>query len=95
MSTHTIDTVHPGTVDVPDAREHTAPAEPGDHEKLAHFVPADQLADAIIFGTPLTALCGKTWVPTRDPKQFPVCPDCKAAWEGARIDESNPGWDGI
>jgi hypothetical protein len=23
------------------------------------------------------ALCGKMWVPTRDPDRFPVCPQCK------------------
>jgi uncharacterized C2H2 Zn-finger protein len=23
------------------------------------------------------ALCGKIWVPTRDPEKFPVCPTCK------------------
>jgi Protein of unknown function (DUF3039) len=28
-------------------------------------------------GTPLVALCGKVWVPSRDPKRYPVCPTCK------------------
>ena len=32
-------------------------------------------------GTSVKALCGKVWVPTRSPEQFPPCPDCKAAWE--------------
>jgi hypothetical protein len=27
-------------------------------------------------------LCGKKWVPSRDPKKFPVCPDCKRIYEG-------------
>lgn len=49
----------------------------GDHERFAHHVPADELADALIYGTPVTALCGKTWVPSRDPERFPVCPECK------------------
>jgi hypothetical protein len=31
-----------------------------------------------VLGEPVTALCGKTWVPNRDPKRFPVCPDCEA-----------------
>ncbi|MGO9216750.1 MAG: DUF3039 domain-containing protein, partial [Streptosporangiaceae bacterium] len=24
----------------------------------------------------------KVWVPSRDPKRFPVCPDCKRIYEG-------------
>ena len=26
-------------------------------------------------------LCGKVWVPKRDPSQFPVCPDCKRIYD--------------
>ena len=28
-------------------------------------------------GAPVVALCGKVWVPNRDPGRFPVCPECK------------------
>jgi hypothetical protein len=27
------------------------------------------------------ALCGKVWVPGRDPDKFPVCPDCKKIYD--------------
>jgi uncharacterized C2H2 Zn-finger protein len=27
------------------------------------------------------ALCGKVWVPGRDPEKFPVCPDCKKIYD--------------
>jgi uncharacterized C2H2 Zn-finger protein len=27
------------------------------------------------------ALCGKMWVPTRDPDRFPICPNCKDIYE--------------
>jgi hypothetical protein len=30
------------------------------------------------------ALCGKVWVPGRDPEKFPVCPECKAIYDGMR-----------
>jgi hypothetical protein len=30
----------------------------------------------------VVALCGKVWVPSRDPKKYPVCPLCKEIWEG-------------
>lgn len=55
--------------------------EDGDHDKFSHYVPADQLTDAMVMGTPLKALCGKKWVPTRDGLKFPVCPECKEIWE--------------
>jgi hypothetical protein len=34
-----------------------------------------------VTGTPVTALCGKVWVPSRDPKRYPVCPTCKEIYE--------------
>ncbi len=54
--------------------------EPGDAEKFAHYVDTRvySLTDAMIDGTPVQALCGKMWVPTRDPAKFPVCPECQA-----------------
>lgn len=32
--------------------------------------------EAMVNGTPVTALCGHTWVPGRDPKRYPVCSKC-------------------
>lgn len=55
--------------------------EPGDHERLSHYVPVEQLEAAIFTGTPTEALCGKRWLPTRDPQSFPVCPECREKWE--------------
>lgn len=57
----------------------------GDHEKFAHVVvPASAVTEAYITGTAVTALCGKTWVPTRDPNRYPICPTCKEVLEAAR-----------
>jgi hypothetical protein len=39
---------------------------------------AAKVTQAIINGTPVTALCGYTWVPSRDPKKLPICEACKA-----------------
>ena len=39
--------------------------EPGDHEKFSHYAPKDKVMEAMVMGTPVTALCGKVWVPTR------------------------------
>lgn len=60
----------------------------GDHERFSHYVPKDKLTEAMVMGTPVVALCGKVWVPSRDPQRFPVCPECKQIWE-----DFNPGDD--
>jgi hypothetical protein len=53
----------------------------GDHERFAHYAPKDKIVEASVMGTPITALCGKVWVPSRDPKRFPVCPECKDIYD--------------
>lgn len=55
--------------------------EDGDHERFSHFVPKERLMEAMVMGTPVIALCGKVWVPSRNPDKFPVCPECKEIWE--------------
>ena len=32
---------------------------------------------AYVTGEAIQALCGKKWIPTRDPTRFPICPTCK------------------
>jgi hypothetical protein len=62
----------------------------GDHDRFTHivlegytpkkgeFVPLDNsVVDAMVNATPVRALCGKVWVPGRDPAKYPVCPTCK------------------
>ena len=58
--------------------------EPGDHERFAHYVRKEKILDSAISGKPVIALCGKVWVPGRDPNKFPVCPVCKEIYEGLR-----------
>jgi hypothetical protein len=65
------------------------PVEPGDHERFAHYVRKEKILESALSGEPVVALCGKVWVPGRDPNRFPVCPVCKEIYEGLR-----PGDDG-
>jgi hypothetical protein len=55
--------------------------EPGDHERFSHFVPKDKIVESAVLGTPVIALCGKVWTPSRDPQKFPICPECKEIYE--------------
>jgi len=50
--------------------------EEGDHDKFAHYAQKDQITEALVNGLPIVALCGKIWVPSRDPDNFPICPRC-------------------
>jgi hypothetical protein len=58
--------------------------EEGDQDRFSHYVPRAKLTEALVLGTPVRALCGKMWVPSRDPERFPICPTCKEIWEKMR-----------
>ena len=51
----------------------------GDHDRFAHYVIGgnEAILKSMVTGDPVTALCGKVWVPSRDPERYPVCPECK------------------
>ena len=67
----------------------------GDHDRMAHIVlegfkpdgvefvsTGTNVVEGMVYGTPVTALCGKVWVPGRDPKRYPLCPTCREIAEG-------------
>jgi hypothetical protein len=56
-------------------------SDDGDHERFSHYADKDKITEAMVTGTPVVALCGKVWVPSRDPKKYPVCPECKRLYE--------------
>jgi hypothetical protein len=72
----------------------------GDHERFAHYVQRDKIMESAMSGSPVIALCGKVWVPGRDPKKYPVCPMCKEIYEtmpaggGGDKDKSGKGGQG-
>jgi hypothetical protein len=55
--------------------------EDGDHERFSHYVQKEKILESALSGKPVRALCGKKWIPGRDPEKFPVCPDCKKIYE--------------
>jgi hypothetical protein len=64
--------------------QHQEDLESGDHERFSHYVKKDKIVESAVSGKPVTALCGKRWVPSRDPKKFPICPTCKEIHAGLR-----------
>jgi hypothetical protein len=51
--------------------------EEGDHERFAHYADKAKITESAVTGKAIRALCGKKWIPTRNPENFPVCPTCK------------------
>jgi hypothetical protein len=46
-------------------------------ERFSHYVRKADILRSAVDGVTVTALCGKKWMPGRDPERFPVCPRCK------------------
>ena len=80
--------VVPETEQVPETGEpvvaHIVKTEPGENA-------AAKVLEARINGTPVEALCGHVWVPSRDPKQVPMCQACKEIYETYRMFNENLG----
>ena len=74
----------------PSRSEQAVEQDQDDHERMTHivlegfrpkkgdYVPAGPtVVEGMVNGTAVQALCGKIWVPGRDPKRYPLCPTCK------------------
>jgi len=62
-------------------RVEAAQVEPGDHERFAHYVQKEKIMESAVTGSAVIALCGKVWIPNRDPQKFPVCPECQEIYD--------------
>lgn len=48
-----------------------------EENRYAHYAEKVSITEGYVMGTPILAICGKIFVPSRDPKKFPICPICK------------------
>jgi hypothetical protein len=62
-----------------------------EHERFTHIVlevwklhDSDEIVplgnsvvEGQVFGTTVTALCGRTWIPGRNPQRYPLCAECR------------------
>ncbi len=77
-------------VDISPEPTRVEPELDGDHERMTHivlegfrpdtgdFVPAGpSVVEGMVNGTAVRALCGKIWIPGRNPGRYPLCPTCK------------------
>lgn len=56
----------------------------GDHDRFSHYVKKEKILQSAVSGKAVRALCGKKWIPSRDPERFPICPICKEIYSGLR-----------
>ena len=61
----------------------------GDHDRFSHYARKADIVESAVTGKPIVALCGKGWVPDRNPDRFPLCPRCKELYEKKKSQESN------
>lgn len=70
--------------------ERTAGVDDGDHDRFAHYVEKSKIVESAVTGAPIKALCGKVWVPGRDPSKYPICPDCQKVFSGFPPGDAGP-----
>lgn len=66
-------------------KEELEQVEAGDHERYSHYVKKHKIVESAVMGSAVIALCGKVWIPSRDPERFPVCPTCKEIYEKLKV----------
>lgn len=49
----------------------------GSSKQFSHYAEKNEVTEGYVLGTPVLAICGKIFVPSRDPQKFPICPICK------------------
>ena len=61
----------------------------GDHDRFAHDVRKQDIVRSNVEGVEVMALCGKKWIPNRDPDRYPICPTCKEIMSALRGAETS------
>jgi len=48
-----------------------------EEEHFAHYAEKVSVTEGYVLGTPVQAICGKIFIPHRNPEKLPLCPRCK------------------
>ena len=56
----------------------------GGHDRFSHYVKKEKIVESAVTGKAVKALCGKKWIPSRDPEKYPICPTCKEIFAGLK-----------
>jgi hypothetical protein len=58
-----------------------------DDESFAHYAEAASVTEGYIMGTPVMAICGKIFVPSKNPERLRICPVCKEIMDALFLSE--------
>ena len=67
-------------------RPDTQNTDTDDSEHFAHYAEKAKVTEGYIMGTSVIALCGKVFVPHRDPLKLRICPECKEIFDLLYLD---------
>jgi hypothetical protein len=62
-------------------------ADQNEDSFLAHYAEAAEVTEGYIMGTPVIALCGKIFIPSRNPEKLRICPICKEIADALFLDK--------
>jgi hypothetical protein len=67
-------------------RTETQETDSDESNQFAHYAEAAKVTEGYIMGTPVIALCGKVFIPHKDPLKLRICPECKEILDALFLD---------
>jgi hypothetical protein len=58
-------------------KENSQLQDEGNSKQFSHYAEKNEVTEGYVLGTPVIAISGKIFIPSRDPLKFPLCPICK------------------
>lgn len=58
-----------------------------DDESFAHYAESASVTEGYVMGTPVMAICGKVFVPSKNPERLRICPVCKEIMDALFLSE--------
>jgi hypothetical protein len=58
-----------------------------DDESFAHYAESASVTEGYVMGTPVQAICGKIFVPSKNPERLRLCPICKEIMDALFLSE--------
>ena len=56
------------------------------NEIFAHYAEKVSITAGYVMGTPVQAICGKVFVPSKNPEKLRICPVCKEIMDALFLD---------
>lgn len=64
------------TLEIVDLEHEVIAYDDNGDQIFTHYAPSAKVTEGYVMGTPVVAICGKVFVPHRDPNKYPICKPC-------------------